>query len=65
MTSPSVKLYAHLLPLILTRRAKKCYQKAFDLDSSDEECGVALVDALTTSGDEVKHCFEVLLYHWM
>ncbi|KAK7473574.1 hypothetical protein BaRGS_00035177 [Batillaria attramentaria] len=33
-------------------RAKKCYQKAFDLDSNSDEAGAALCDMLTALGEE-------------
>ena len=56
-----MELDAYSFLLILTRRAKKCYQKAFDLDSNDEECGAALVDALTASDDEVRHFLETFI----
>ncbi|KAL8583667.1 hypothetical protein ACOMHN_037390 [Nucella lapillus] len=34
------------------QRAKKCYQKAYDLDSSNEEAGAALCDMMAALGEE-------------
>ncbi len=35
------------------RKAKRCYEKAFALDSDCEETGAALVDTLNLFGDQV------------
>ena len=56
-------LYFYLeLGYLYFRRAKKCYQKAFDLDRNDEDCGATLVDALTASGDEVSFVCHGVVY---
>ena len=34
-------------------RARKCYQKSFDLDDLNDEAGAALCDLLTANGEEV------------
>lgn len=35
-------------------KAKKCYQKAFDLDNENEVAGAAVCDIMTAIGQEVK-----------
>lgn len=38
-------------------RARKCYQKAFDLDNKNETAGEKLCDLLTQEGEEVEITF--------
>ena len=40
-------------PFILNSRARRCYQKAFDLDPASDEAGSALVDGLVADGEMV------------
>ena len=34
-------------------KARRCYQKAYDLDPENETCGAALVDTLNALDEEV------------
>ena len=37
---------------VISRRGRKCYQKAYDLDNGNEEAGSALCDILAALGEE-------------
>ena len=44
----------HMLHVVFGRKASKCFEKAFQLDPRDNEAGTALVDLLTSLGEEVR-----------
>lgn len=51
---PDLGFFIFFLTL-LNRKAKRCYQKAYNLDPANEEAGAALCDILVAIGEDVSH----------
>ena len=45
---------------VISRRACRCYKKAYELDNSTEEIGAALVDTLVDLGEDVSEISKFL-----
>ena len=43
-----------MVRVVFGRKASRCFEKAFQLDPRDNEAGTALVDLLTSLGEEVR-----------